>query len=51
MAVSLGFSQLWDICQPVRTLAEDIVGIPYQETASENKLYRLSVCYSELPNL
>jgi hypothetical protein len=29
-------SQLWDICQPVRTLAEDIVQIRYQEMTSEN---------------
>jgi hypothetical protein len=29
-------SQLWDIPQPVRTLAEDIVWIRYQETASED---------------
>jgi hypothetical protein len=28
-------SQLWDIRQPVRTLAEDIVRIRYQETTSE----------------
>jgi hypothetical protein len=29
-------SQLWNICQPVRTLAEDIVKIRYQETTSED---------------
>jgi hypothetical protein len=29
-------SQLWDIHQPVRTLAEDIVRICYQETTSED---------------
>jgi hypothetical protein len=29
-------SQLWDIRQPVRTLAEDIVRILYQETTSEH---------------
>jgi hypothetical protein len=28
-------SQLWDIHQPVSTLAEDIVRISYQETTSE----------------
>jgi hypothetical protein len=28
-------SQLWDIRQPVRTLAEDTVRIRYQETTSE----------------
>jgi hypothetical protein len=28
-------NQLWDIRQPVRTLAEDIVRIRYQETTSE----------------
>jgi hypothetical protein len=33
---SLEFSQLWDIRQPVRTLAEDIVRIHYQETTSED---------------
>jgi hypothetical protein len=33
---SLEFSQLWDIRQPVRTLAEDNVRIRYQETTSEN---------------
>jgi hypothetical protein len=27
---------LWDIHQPVRTLAEDIVKIRYQETTSED---------------
>jgi hypothetical protein len=29
-------SLLWDIRQPVRTLAEDIVKIRYQETTSED---------------
>jgi hypothetical protein len=29
-------SQLWDIRQPVRTLAEDSVKIRYQETTSED---------------
>jgi hypothetical protein len=29
-------SHLWDIRQPVRTLAEDTVEIRYQETASED---------------
>jgi hypothetical protein len=29
-------SLLWDIRQPVRTLAEDIVRIRYQETTSED---------------
>jgi hypothetical protein len=29
-------SQLWDICQLVRTLAEDIVRICYQEMTSED---------------
>jgi hypothetical protein len=28
-------SQLWDIRQPVRSLAQDIVRIRYQETTSE----------------
>jgi hypothetical protein len=32
---SLKFSQWWDIHQPVRMLAEDIVRIHYQETTSE----------------
>jgi hypothetical protein len=30
-------SQLWDTRQPVRTSAEDIVVIRYQETTSEDK--------------
>jgi hypothetical protein len=29
-------SQLWDIHQPVRTLAEDVVKIRYQETPNED---------------
>jgi hypothetical protein len=29
-------NELWDIRQPVRTLAKDIVGICYQETTSED---------------
>jgi hypothetical protein len=29
-------SQRWDICQPVRTLAKDIVRIHYQEMTSED---------------
>jgi hypothetical protein len=29
-------SQLWDIRQPVRSLAEDIVRIRYQETTNED---------------
>jgi hypothetical protein len=29
-------SQLWDICQPVRTLAENMVRIRCQETTSED---------------
>jgi hypothetical protein len=29
-------SQLWDIRQPVRTLADDIVRIRYQEMTSED---------------
>jgi hypothetical protein len=33
---SLEFSQLWDIRQPVRTLAEDIVMIRYRETTNED---------------
>jgi hypothetical protein len=33
---SLYFKQLSDICQPTRTLAEDIVRIHYQETTSED---------------
>jgi hypothetical protein len=33
---SLEFSQLWDIRQPERTLAEDTVRICYQETTSED---------------
>jgi hypothetical protein len=36
MVASLGVSQLWDIRQSVRMLAEDIVGIRYQEATSEN---------------
>jgi hypothetical protein len=32
---NLKFSELWDIRQLVRTLAEDIVKIRYQETTSE----------------
>jgi hypothetical protein len=38
MDASLGeaLSELWDIRQPVRTLAEDIVRIRYQETTSED---------------
>jgi hypothetical protein len=40
-------SRSWDIRQPGRTLAKDIVRIHYQETAIEEKLY---VCcgYSDL---
>jgi hypothetical protein len=30
-------SELWDIRQPVRTLAENIVRIRYQETTSEDQ--------------
>jgi hypothetical protein len=30
-------SELWDISQPVWTLAEDIIRICYQETTSEDK--------------
>jgi hypothetical protein len=37
MASSLGVSQLCDICQPVRTLAEGNVTICYQQTTSEDK--------------
>jgi hypothetical protein len=33
---SLEFSQLWGIRQPVRTLAEGIVKVRYQETISED---------------
>jgi hypothetical protein len=33
---SLEFSQLWDIRHPVRTLAEGIVKIRYQETTCED---------------
>jgi hypothetical protein len=29
-------SQLWDICQPVRTSVKNLVRIRYQETSSEN---------------
>jgi hypothetical protein len=42
MAASLGvrqvgaMSQLWDIRQPIRTLAENLVRIRYQETTSED---------------
>jgi hypothetical protein len=39
MSTSLGVgtvSQLWDIRQRVRTLAEDIVRMRYQETTSED---------------
>jgi hypothetical protein len=28
-------SQLWDICQPVRTIADDTVRFRYQETTNE----------------
>jgi hypothetical protein len=45
---SLEISQLWDIRQLVRTLAEDIVEIRHQETASESGLRRLSVRYTDL---
>jgi hypothetical protein len=37
-------SELWDIRQPVRTLAEDIAKIRYQETTSED--IKDFVCYS-----
>jgi hypothetical protein len=30
-------NEMWDICQSVRTLAEDIVRIGYKETTSEDK--------------
>jgi hypothetical protein len=36
MAASLGVSQLWDICQLVRMLAEDTVRHCYQKTTSED---------------
>jgi hypothetical protein len=39
MAASVGvetMNQLWDIREPVRALAEDIVRIRYQETTSED---------------
>jgi hypothetical protein len=32
-------SQLWDIRQLVKTLAEDILKICYQETTSEDSIY------------
>jgi hypothetical protein len=40
-------SKLWDIRRTVRALAEGIVGIRYQETASERQ-ERFSVCSSNL---
>jgi hypothetical protein len=36
MAASLRVRQLWDIRQPVRTQAEDIVKIRFQETTSDD---------------
>jgi hypothetical protein len=48
MAASLGVSQLWDIRQPVKTLAEDIVRIRYQETTSEDKRLYVYCSYSDL---
>jgi hypothetical protein len=37
-------SRLWDILQPVRTLAEDTVRIRYQETTSEDTLVEDFMC-------
>jgi hypothetical protein len=37
-------NQLWDILQPVRTLAENIVGISYQATISEDILVVYFMC-------
>jgi hypothetical protein len=45
---SLEFSHLWDLRQPVRKLAEDILNILYRETTSEDiKLY-MCCSYSDL---
>jgi hypothetical protein len=41
-------SQLRDIHRPIRTKAEDIVKIRYQESASENRLRKHCVCSSDL---
>jgi hypothetical protein len=38
----LTMSELWGIREPVRTLAEDVVRIYYQETTSEDR--RLDMC-------
>jgi hypothetical protein len=48
MDASLGVSQLWDIRQPVRKLAEDIVKIHYQETTSEGIEDFIYCSYSDL---
>jgi hypothetical protein len=52
MAASLGvigaMSQLWDIRQPVRTLADDIVRVRYRETTSEDRRYYMCCSYSDL---
>jgi hypothetical protein len=47
MAASLGVSQLWDIRQPLRTLAEDTVKIRYQETKRLEKTKK-TLCVLQL---
>jgi hypothetical protein len=49
MAASLGVSQLWDIRQPVMTLAEDSIRIRYQEITTEDTQKTYVCCsYSDL---
>jgi hypothetical protein len=38
-------SQLWDIRQPVRTLAEDIIMIRYQDTSSKKQIKKNEVLW------
>jgi hypothetical protein len=44
----MSLSQLWDIRQQVRTLAEDIVRIRYQETTSEDVEEFMCCSYSNI---
>jgi hypothetical protein len=42
------FSQLWNIRQPIRTFAEDIIKIRYQETSTEDRRIYVCCSYSDL---
>jgi hypothetical protein len=44
----LELSQLWNTRQPLRTLAEYIVRISYQETTSEDRTFYMCCSYSDL---